>query len=834
MATHARGKAQANAVTDLQAFLSKQQFEKSRPKFDPNHLPFGTPKPLTRAPSEDRVALYKMTHSDVQLAASTVTPEMLSGLFGQRGGVEADLAETIDTTQTQAIKDLATQLHNNPTEIYTWVANNIRFVPSYGSIQGADMTLQTKRGNAMDTASLLISLLRTAGIPARYAYGTVQMPIDKAMNWVGGVTVPEAAANLMQQGGIPTSLVATNGVITHIKFEHTWVEAWVDYEPSRGMKNIEGDNWMPMDASYKQYDYTQPTVDLKTAVPFDAQGLANTIQQQSTVNEQEGWVQNLPQQAIQDSLTNYQTQLQNYLTTQQPNATVGDVLGIQQTKVLPIRPLAAGLPYQLIAKQSNFSEVADNLRLKFKYELYTSNYGEPDQQLFKMEQPTVRLAGKKLAMSFKPATQQDQDLIASYIPAPDPATGQIDTTKLPSSLPGYLIHLVPEFTLDNTTVASSTVQQTMGTEVVSVMGYKFPGKEYETTQNLPIAGQYEALALDLQGVSVQQVEKLKSDFDLTKGMLERNNYIDINKHNIVGDLLYTTILAYFSLNDIAESLDALTSRVQYRAPSRGLFQTSLQAQYWFGIPRNVIVGGLMMDVDGSYHTAAQKNNNHDDWVILNRALGMRESAMEHLIPELIFSTPNNSTHGISAVKALKTAMLQGQRIYTITESNISSVLPSITLPIEVINDIQNSVYSGKEVITHQSAIDFYGNSEVGYLIIDPDTGAGAYKIATGANGSLIQFLLVFLMVIIAVMVIAELVLAGSLGLALVAGTWEWINFQSWVNGMRQAKDPQQYSANSFGSFMGALLGTLGGYGVITRESLIFWMGGWWMYFMGIM
>jgi len=87
--------------------------------------------------------------------------------------------------------------------IYNWVRNNIQFVPSYGSIQGSDMTLQTKRGNSFDTASLLIALLRAANVPARYVYGTIEVPADKAMNWVGGVTVPQAAQNLMGQGGIP-------------------------------------------------------------------------------------------------------------------------------------------------------------------------------------------------------------------------------------------------------------------------------------------------------------------------------------------------------------------------------------------------------------------------------------------------------------------------------------------------------------------------------------------------------------------------------------------------------------------------------------------------------
>jgi len=33
-------------------------------------------------------------------------------------------------------------------------------------------------------------------------------------------------------------------------------------------------------------------------VPFDAQALVDNIQQQATINEDEGWVQNVPQQTV--------------------------------------------------------------------------------------------------------------------------------------------------------------------------------------------------------------------------------------------------------------------------------------------------------------------------------------------------------------------------------------------------------------------------------------------------------------------------------------------------------------------------------------------------------
>uniref|UniRef100_UPI002412F17A transglutaminase-like domain-containing protein n=1 Tax=Candidatus Nitrotoga sp. HW29 TaxID=2886963 RepID=UPI002412F17A len=171
-------------------------------------------------------------------------------------------------------------------------------------MQGADMTLQTKKGNSFDTASLLIGLLRAANIPARYVYGTIQVPADRAMNWVGGVTKPEAAKQLMGQGGIPNIGLTSGGQIKFIKLEHVWVEAFVDYVPSRGAVNNKPNTWVPMDASYKQYTYTQG-MDIKGQVPLDAQALIIQAQTGATVDSA-GWVQNINGAAIQTALTTYQ------------------------------------------------------------------------------------------------------------------------------------------------------------------------------------------------------------------------------------------------------------------------------------------------------------------------------------------------------------------------------------------------------------------------------------------------------------------------------------------------------------------------------------------------
>ena len=54
------------------------------------------------------------------------------------------------------------------------------------------------------------------------------------------------------------------------------------------------------------------------------------------------------------------------------------------------------------------------------------------------------LAGKKITLSYSPATQDDEDVINSYLPEPHADGTPIDPSELPSSLSAYLIKLEPE------------------------------------------------------------------------------------------------------------------------------------------------------------------------------------------------------------------------------------------------------------------------------------------------------------------------------------------------------------------------------------------------------
>jgi len=65
-----------------------------------------------------------------------------------------------------------------------------------------------------------------------------------------------------------------------------------------------------------------------------------------------------------------------------------------------------------------------------------------------------------------------------------------------------------------------------------------------------------------------------------------------------------------------------------------------------------------------------------------------------------------------------------------------------------------------EVTAHEAAINFYGSSQVGYIVIDPETGSGGYLIGGGENGG---FILILSGLITAMIGIA------LLGIALIGG-----------------------------------------------------------------
>lgn len=116
---------------------------------------------------------------------------------------------------------------------------------------------------------------------------------------------------------------------------------------------------------------------------------------------------------------------------------------------------------------------------------------------------------------------------------------------------------------------------------------------------------------------------------------------------------------------------------------------------------------------------------------------MLESALEHAIPEQLFTDPNNLVNkpeGFSTIKALGMAVEQGQRIYTITLDNQNKALANLRLDENAMNEIKSALLIGKHITTHTDQLFVPGFKGSGYIILAPMTGDASYKISGGKNG----------------------------------------------------------------------------------------------------
>lgn len=216
--------------------------------------------------------------------------------------------------------------------------------------------------------------------------------------------------------------------------------------------------------------------------------------------------------------------------------------------------------------------------------------------------------------------------------------------------------------------------------------------------------------------------------------------------------------------------------VTIRLPSESIFSHKLKTTYIFGIPLYVSAGGLVMDVDRNINVIAALDGDNNKNIRFMLASGINSSALEHSVPERLFSTSTTPVQGISAVKALAIANDQGIPIYTVNQSNINTSLPQLQVDAKIKADIQNAVNAGKIVTVSKTNITFNGWTGIGYIIIDPITGAGAYMISGGLSGAMIGFIISIVINLVISFLITEAVAAQLYEDTYIAGVTSCVKY----------------------------------------------------------
>jgi hypothetical protein len=251
------------------------------------------------------------------------------------------------------------------------------------------------------------------------------------------------------------------------------------------------------------------------------------------------------------------------------------------------------------------------------------------------------------------------------------------------------------------------------------------------------AGDYQAVGLDGgEGVSLAQATASQAQLQETASKLQAHDFGSLTKHDLTGALMQTSVENYFVQTWAKSQVTSRsTGMVTYRMPSYGTISTDSPVSTFFGVPVKMTPSGVLTDMDRIASISVQKANNTQAWIAFNQSDGSADSRTESGVLEQQYSTPSQPLTGVSAVQALATADSQGQRICTINEANAGTAMAALSLSNTVMQDIADSVNAGLTVTTGQSSINYAGQTTAGYIILDPTTGAAAYKIASGADGS---------------------------------------------------------------------------------------------------
>jgi RHS repeat-associated protein len=635
-----------------------------------------------------------------------------------------DLAEQGEVVLTPAVRALAAQLGNNPVAIYNWVRNNIAYAPGFGAMQDADATLLARRGNATDTASLLIALNRAAGIPARYVYGTIEVPLAKMQNWLG-VDSAAAAQALLAQAGIPHRAVAQAGQVGALQLEHVWVEAYVDYSPSRGGVNKTPGAWVPLDASFKQMD-SKAGLDLANAVSLNESGLLSQVRQGAVCTPD--YAQNLNLQNLQAGYTDYKARLNSYLGQQGADLTVGDVLGKRNIAARNYSILLGSLPYAKVAQGAIVNALPDNLRWQFRLQLFADAAQQAaNAPAVSYSGSLAAVANKRLTLSFVPASQADADVLASYMPKPHADGSPIQPNELPLEVPGYLVRVKAEIRADGDLVASGG-SFVLGSELVGDIASFDPSSgNWDESAFGAHAGDYHAVAVDAQGVSAGHLATVKARLNATQAKLAGGQSAGLTRDDVSGDLLYHAALAYFATVDANAGVFQRAARVvEQRLPSYGRAVAQAQPEMVMGIVNKVRFPGVALDIDRLDSAVAQNSGGLAPSAYIQQA-NERNAAYGHLVLAKLFTSAQVPGQAASPVKALNAAASAGGKVFAVTAANAATVLPQVDIAASAAADIQNTVTAGSRALVAQGPVNI-GNWNGHGLVMEDANGAGSYRL----------------------------------------------------------------------------------------------------------
>lgn len=753
------------------SWLRGQFREPVRPRFTPDTLPVTrriardwTGPARTAEALDTRLGLREDGRSEVIAEGTGMsrTGEAV-GTFDLDAPVPADLAETPEVQFTPAIQALAASLGNDPVRIFNWVRNTVEFAPVYGSIQGADHCRATRVCTDVDTASLLIALLRVSGIPARYQTGTVRVPAEQARNWVRGADTLQVAGDVFATGNIPGTIVNFPDRSV-LEVEHTWVRALIDMNPSRGAVHVQGDTWVDLDPSFKQYELI-PQADL--APPLDP-SFADTVLATGSTDPVTQSVTGLDLTLVEDAIDAETATIGAQVATMDPSMPATDVVGADFIVPETSRTLAGTLPVEVLTRGTSYTEVPSALRHRLTFRLQGSGTFSGTQ--FSWATTLPEIAGKRVELVYEPASAADESALAALF------TGASELGDTPTVIPSS-IQVRGVLRVDGTPVATGNAVG-FGTGQTLVLDFAGPLGSRSIPGNVT-AGAYIAVGLDLGRISPELFDGLEADAERIQAADTGTvPFGDLDPYNTIGTVLQSGILGWFRDRDLrdrrlAKGADAISQRL----PSSGYYFTNFAVSTLFGAPVDAALAGATLDIQNDFGFVFAKDGDAQKAVNLAYVQGQTGSEMEASTQESRLSLSGQPVQATSTMRILQQANDEGIPIYRIDAGNRATVVPLLQYGATDLGLVNDALNRGEEVVIPERPVQFAGAPITGLITQDPATGSAAYLISGGfgvLNGGLADFFDSLTWSVIVALFFGTVALLGlfgliSAGVALFAG-----------------------------------------------------------------
>jgi RHS repeat-associated protein len=607
-------------------------------------------------------------------------------LLGSAGALtppaDGDLAEGPETRLTPEMRAAIAAAGGDPLRLYNLVHDQFSAEPYYGAKKGSVGAWAERAGNDADLSSLLVALLRGAGIPARFEYGNVELTPEQAMAWAS-VTDPRLAASVLASTGVPAQVIVTDGRVTAVQVEHVWVRAFVPYSNYRGLPRAESRSiWVRLDPTLKRVRYRR-AVDLRGKASFDYDRYLATLDGRTPLSQFE---QQLREAAAAAGLA---------------CRTLDDAIPRFDSIPDQLSLLPAELPSRLVQSLATFSGFPEVMRYTAKITAggWSHRLALPETY------------GLPIALRYRGETAADQAAID--------AAGGISGLARP-----FAVRIVPTLTVGG-------VEQGRGEgvgvgadqEVLVEVGLPMGGRD--VSRHLITAGSAWAVGFPVGQVPDAVVAAREADWTRAVASGAAGDDLEIARANRV---LWRYFAAVGRETDRIYGLEWM--RVA-RGAGEGFAGRELAADQLWGATIRVRPSSLSIDV-GSYAIRPYAIDGRDARKVEVALLaGFNGSAHEHLVWEQAQGVP-----AISTVRAFQVARAQGVPLQTIDATN-ASLVSSLPYDEAVIRDVTDKVHAGLTVRIPARPVswDRY-QGMAGYTITDVRTGAAEYRIQGHLNGGL--------------------------------------------------------------------------------------------------